>query len=88
MLPNFNKSIKSRLDLAHDLILRTYTILKSIMKNKTNKPKVPKNYLPSLADISEDKTHIDPNGNMQEEPTAKDILDEKIEPPPPHAPSL
>lgn len=59
------------------------------MDNKTYKSTPRKNYLPSAAPIAaEDKTNIDTDGNMQEEPTVKDILNEKIEPPPPHTPSL
>lgn len=59
-----------------------------MMDNKINKSNISKNYLPSIIPIIEDKTHIDVEGNMQEEPTVKDILNDKIEPPPPHTPSL
>lgn len=59
------------------------------MDNKTYKSTHRKNYLPSTTHmVVEDKTHIDTDGNMQEEPTVKDILNDKIEPPPPRTPSL
>jgi len=58
------------------------------MDNKINKSNISKNYFPSIVHITEDKTNIDVEGNMQEEPTVTDVLNDKIVPPSPHTPSL
>ncbi len=59
------------------------------MNNKIKKPHISKNYLPSVAPIvTEDITHIYSNGDMIELPSVTEDPKKKIEPAPPHKPSL
>lgn len=58
------------------------------MDNKAKKQKKP-NFLPSIKRPRiEDKTSIDSQGVMEEQPTVIDILNDKIEPRPPRSQKL